>query len=49
MNCVIDTNIIFSALYRFDFPAGDLRVLVIYDKKTIYAPQMFKPSRTLQF
>ena len=42
MKCVIDTNIIFSALYRFDSPAGDLLVLAIYDRVTFYAPESVK-------
>ncbi len=42
MKCIIDTNIIFSALYRFDSPAGDLLVLAIYDKVTLFAPESVK-------
>jgi len=42
MKCIIDTNILFSALYNLNSNAGDLLILAAYNKITLYAPEFTK-------
>ena len=42
MKYILDTNIIFSALYNLNSNAGDLLVLAAYNKINLYAPEFTK-------
>lgn len=42
MKIIIDTNILFSALYNLNSNAGDLFVLAAYNKIELYAPEFTK-------